>query len=75
MARQRSPLPIPQLECPLGDEHCHLLDAALKSCGDLRAYLEKIAALGLDVTEWLAQVEANQRLASGIKAAHFPDRN
>lgn len=74
MARTRNPLPIPQMECPLGDEHCEQLTQALRSCHDLNCYLDKLSELGLDVSEWKAHSEANQRLAEGIKRLHFPDR-
>lgn len=74
MARQRSPLPIPQLECPLGDEHCSLLDSALKDCSDLRCYLEKLQAAGLDFSAETQECNGNQALAERLKAIHFPDR-
>lgn len=74
MARNRSPLPIPQMECPLGDEHCQLLDMALQSCSDVSCLLDKYEALGLDVSGWRAQVQSNDALAKGLKAIHFPNR-
>lgn len=73
MARRRDPLPIPQLECPLGEEHCALLNQALQSCNDLQCYLEKLQSLGLDVSEWLAQSRSNEALAQGLKQIHFPN--
>lgn len=74
MARNRNPLPIPQMGCPLGDEHCALLDSALQSCNDLQCYLDKLAAAGLDVSAWMQESKSNEALATNLKAIHFPDR-
>lgn len=72
MSRTRNPLPIPQLECPLGDEHCELLTQTLRSCNDLCQYLDKLEALGLDVSHWKEQCKSNEALATGLKQVHFP---
>lgn len=72
MSRQRNPLPIPQLECPLGDEHCELLNQTLRSCHDLCQYLTKLEGLGLDVSHWMEQCKSNEALAQGLKTVHFP---
>lgn len=72
MARTGNPLPIPQLECPLGDEHCMMLNEALKSCSDTRCYLEKLAAIGLDVSGWANENSSNETLAKALKEIHFP---
>lgn len=74
MARNRNPLPIPPMECPLGDEHCELLNQALRSCNDLCSYLDQLQGLGLDVSQWRAECQGNQALAEGLKAIHFPHR-
>lgn len=74
MARNRNPLPIPQLDCPLGDEHCELLNQTLKSCNDLQCYLDKLAGLGLDVSAWMQESQGNEALATGLKQIHFPHR-
>lgn len=74
MARQRNPLPIPKMECPLGDEHCHNLNETLRSCADLGCYLDKLESIGLDVSEWRNESNGNARMAEGIKRIHFPDR-
>lgn len=75
MVRSRSPLPIPELQCPLGDEHCELLDRTLASCNDLQCYLEKLQAAGLDVSAWMQESRSNEALATRLKAIHFPDRS
>lgn len=75
MVRQRSPLPIPEMTCPLGDEHCALLDRALKSCADTSCVLDKLEAMGMDVSQFRNEVDANQRVAAGLKAIYFPDRS
>jgi hypothetical protein len=75
MARNRNPLPIPPMECPLGDEHCDLLDQTLQSCNSLNCYLDKLQALGLDVSAWRQESIANESLAKALKEIHFPDRS
>lgn len=75
MARaSRSTLPIGPMNCPLGDEHCAQLTAALASCAELCQYLDRLAGIGLDVTEWRSLCEGNAALAAGLKQIHFPDR-
>lgn len=74
MARSRSPLPIPPLECPLGDEHCALLDQVLQSRMSLCAYLDKLESIGLDMSAQRSECEGNGGLAEKLKAIHFPDR-
>lgn len=51
-----------------------LLDQTLKSCNTLQCYLDKLASLGLDVSQWKAESESNERLAQGLKQIHFPNR-
>lgn len=58
--------------CPLGDEACALLNQTLQSCSDLSCYLEKLAAVGLDVSDWQARNASQQALAAGLKQVHFP---
>lgn len=74
MARNRSPLPIPPLECPLGDEHCVLLDQVLHSRMSLCQYLDKLESIGLDMSAQRSECEGNGSLAQQLKAIHFPDR-
>ncbi len=61
--------------CPLGDEHCAILNQVLQGCSDLACYLERLKAIGLDVSEWEARNDATRALATGLKQAHFPEHH
>lgn len=62
------------MECPLGDEHCALLNQTLRSCSTLQCYLEKLIAIGVPFDQQMQESQGNEGLATQLKALHFPNQ-
>ena len=73
MATKKSNLPFPLMTCPLDEADCQLLTDTLKDCHDVKCYLEKLQAIGVDFSDLLAEVNGNADLAAKLKAVHFPE--
>lgn len=60
---------------PLSDEHCALLDAALQGCALQDELLGKCKDAGMpNLNDLIRDNHRKRQMASGLKAAFFPDR-
>jgi hypothetical protein len=64
----------PGWKCPLDDTDCAKLTQALQQCADLECYFAQLAAIGMPVDQWMADVATLKGMATGLKAVHFPGR-
>lgn len=59
---------------PLTEEHYQTINAVLEGCSMIDELLHKCQSAGLNVDAQAKQNQQRKQLASGIKAAFFPDR-
>jgi hypothetical protein len=56
----------------LNDQHCACLDAVLQSVAQTGKLLQDCKDCGLNVDDFIAQVDAQRNLATALKAKFFP---
>jgi hypothetical protein len=61
-------------KCPLGDEHCQLLDKALQTAAQARQLAQDCVDCGLPMHDELAAIKNREELATALKAKFFPNR-
>jgi hypothetical protein len=50
-----------------------LLNRTLQGCVNMECVIEKLKSIGYDVSDMEAEVARQKKVASGLKAAFFPD--
>jgi hypothetical protein len=65
----------PDLAPKLTQEHCDQLCAVIQQTAVALDYCTKCEAAGLDMSGYRETLEAQRKVAEGVKRVFFPDRN
>jgi hypothetical protein len=65
----------PKTSIQLNNSHAQILDNVCMSCINTRDAINKVQSTGLDVGEYHAQNDAQEKMARALKAAFFPQNS